>query len=1427
MKDYRYVQSLNGEESLRKFDSDKKKKFTWIPVAVIMAGIFLLSGAFSILISQDRNQTILNEEFLKMKSYPSQTSVQRYTLDEIANALGLDPEIVISADFGESDKRGYRIFNQVAAGFPRNGDSFLAISNGCADLALETEIEANVISCVLDEGPLGPGNATDIVQLELKLKVPEGATSLTFDFKFFSEEFPLFIGSSYNDGFVVEVGESTFTVDGSNLIAPDNIVFDENGNPITINDAGTLGQNASWAAGTIYGREANGGATRSLETTIPLTADTDEITLIFSIFDVQDRIYDSTVFLDDFRFDIIEENDIELVGVEVIQSIQNWNNEIPLIEGKPTLIRAHVQSQTSDSVKANLSLNTRISGSLLYLGGSEMLVPPITSDEKLITERRANLFESINFSNIDSDILSGKVVFELRNWSGEIDCPESAPKNEFGNCEFEVEFEPVPDPRIKIIRYSWIDQDGNLRVPDISEDEIDDNMKHLISMLPIKDIDYDIYDKDFAELRIEQPDPSDIHDSLVELSGGFNQYIPFGLRGREIYYAFIDGDWGGLKGEARTYRFHNTYRGGISGVQLGNKNSDVFIHEIAHLLSLPHIVNGNDNGIYNDKKIGYCGNNLSAEMALSFVEDFPYARDDVNNLNPFNNKIPGLGPFHEGSNNQLWGINLMSSQPRILGAFDELGKDYADTPIMSYCWDRFEGSGWISKDNYLTVLNHIKSRYNNFDTNKILASIDENYFHLSESKEYLIVRGEINLDEKTVEFKPFLKTESSNEGLLYPESADYMLVALNSDNDIIEELPFNTAIDEDSFSNSRHFQVFVDFSDEISKIQIRLNNTGKVKSSLIAGTEIIGSIDASENSPIVSILEFEGDLLSAGNKGKLEWFGEDSDGDELTYSIFFSSDNGISWQVIAASRSETSLTIDPSTLPRTEVGLFKVRVSDGFNVSEVVTDEFVSIPNTPPKSRIRTPLNEASYDTSETITLRGSGTDLEDGRLEDASLQWRSNIDGIIGEGRIANVSGRILSRGDHIITLSVTDSDGATSEVLVEIEITAPSPVTMPSNRPEIQGSIPNQRFEPNDEFYTIDLNEIFYDPTETGLSFESSSTDENVAKPTLSGDMLTIEPGVVGIAEISVLAENNDGSTEIVFRVTVGEPFFVNLNSPNNEELNVPLLPELSWLENDQANSYQFQLSKDEIFESVELEEEEVLETVYTVQDSLEYNTEYYWRVKVIADTVDGEWSETWSFTTMTSPLPAMSDLIYPSNNQEEVELETEFKWTKSENADTYQLQLSLDQDFNQIQIDTSGISDTTLVVENLEELSEYYWRVLASNDSGESDWSETWSFETQMATSVQLDGEVPKEVSLKQNYPNPFNPTTIITFGLPQTTQARLEVFNILGRRVALLVDEPRNAGYHEVSFDASNLSSGVYLYRLKAGDIVRTEKMMLIK
>jgi len=92
---------------------------------------------------------------------------------------------------------------------------------------------------------------------------------------------------------------------------------------------------------------------------------------------------------------------------------------------------------------------------------------------------------------------------------------------------------------------------------------------------------------------------------------------------------------------------------------------------------------------------------------------------------------------------------------------------------------------------------------------------------------------------------------------------------------------------------------------------------------------------------------------------------------------------------------------------------------------------------------------------------------------------------------------------------------------------------------------------------------------------------------------------------------------------------------------------------------------------------------------------------------------------------------------------------------------------------------------------------------------------------------EGELSAMFTLKQNYPNPFNPSTTISYQLRTQSNVTLKVFDVLGREVATLVNSVEQAGDKSVNFDAGNLESGVYYYRLQAGDFIEIKKLVLLR
>ncbi|KAB2909192.1 MAG: family 10 glycosylhydrolase [Ignavibacteriales bacterium] len=260
--------------------------------------------------------------------------------------------------------------------------------------------------------------------------------------------------------------------------------------------------------------------------------------------------------------------------------------------------------------------------------------------------------------------------------------------------------------------------------------------------------------------------------------------------------------------------------------------------------------------------------------------------------------------------------------------------------------------------------------------------------------------------------------------------------------------------------------------------------------------------------------------------------------------------------------------------------------------------------------------------------------------------------------------------------------------------------------------------------------------------------------------------------------------------------------------------------------ASNYTLQVGEDPSFDSLIIFGAEALTDTFAVFANLKGEQTYYWRVRAENAAGIGAWSAPFSFTTAT---PAAPELLYPADKTTNVGLDSVLVWHSNPVATSYSVQLSSTNVFDpqSIVLNIGSTSDTTAAYSGLSLNRIYYWRVKASNSFGQGAWSEPFRFKTKVTTDVEKEEGVPSDFVLSQNYPNPFNPLTTIRFELPESAQISLRVYDATGLEVAVLADGYYGAGIYSIKFDASQLPSGVYIYRLEAGNKSFTKKLMLLK
>jgi hypothetical protein len=230
------------------------------------------------------------------------------------------------------------------------------------------------------------------------------------------------------------------------------------------------------------------------------------------------------------------------------------------------------------------------------------------------------------------------------------------------------------------------------------------------------------------------------------------------------------------------------------------------------------------------------------------------------------------------------------------------------------------------------------------------------------------------------------------------------------------------------------------------------------------------------------------------------------------------------------------------------------------------------------------------------------------------------------------------------------------------------------------------------------------------------------------------------------------------------------------------------------------------------------------FTVFAATEGQKRHFWRVSAGNAGGEGSFSSPWSFVT---GFPATPLLASPAHATTGVSTNPTFVWNPALAADSYRFQLSTDNIFSAIIKDSSGLTDTTISVTGLLGMRYHFWRVRATNGIGDGLWSTTYGFQTGPVVAVEAVEIIPPEYELAQNYPNPFNASTQIQFSLKTDGAVSLRVYDILGRETITLVDAWLPLGRHTVTFDASRLSSGTYIYVMTAGGVRISKKLVLLK
>ena len=695
--------------------------------------------------------------------------------------------------------------------------------------------------------------------------------------------------------------------------------------------------------------------------------------------------------------------------LEAAQVVQDWNQSIPLVAGKRTFVRAHVEAM--QSAAAGKPAKGKLRG---FSNGVELPGSPLAT----LNPRGQGVVARDVTATREQPGVALDFVLPLSWCANTLELVVESAEGHFANHVETLTFTVVPPLRIEFFPLTLLSDDAP--PAPTSDAEVILMQDRILGMMPVASL----RSGNFRPLDIRADQLSSNRD-LGRVNSRLREALALDADGRGLaaslsvrerarqlgyYLAVTDlaGDLGGLAdgiGAGLPPRVDPGAAATITGqAQSPNRAG----HELAHLLGQYHATTSERTETRDGKssKLGYC-DELAPLMVPDVVPDFPHF-----------GRVPG-----QAHNVPLMGP--LNGPERILGVREgptgrpEFLSTQRHFELMGYC---DQPNRWISGYTYANCLQAILEFFAPPSAPSLARSPAFAAAGRAPDAALMLARGSVNLDTGAVQLEPSLPF-GAGPAPAPAESGGLLLRFVDAAGLVLQDWPFDvgTPVEQERV---KHFSLIVARPADAVQLQV-----------LRAG-ELAASLAASAHAPNVQLLTPNGGPVPAGNTIHVAWQAGDLDGDPLRFALRYSPDDGATWRTLASDTEASSLEIAASSLTGSAIARFQVVATDGLNFAADMSDAVVQVAEPPPSVVILTPKPGHRFHISETIMLRASGHSASAGFDNFQEAGWASDRAGKLGDGLQLQAPAASLAPGLHQLTVTVRDATGQTATSAVAIQV-------------------------------------------------------------------------------------------------------------------------------------------------------------------------------------------------------------------------------------------------------------------------------------------------------------------------------------------------------------------------------------------------------